>query len=533
MRTVMIVDDETWIRRGLIQSIPWEQFDLKLVGESNDGEEAYEMALALKPNLLFLDMRMPGLDGKQLIGMLRRDLPELLTVVVSGYSDFEYTKEAIRHNAFEYLLKPVKKEELIAVLEKAVIELGKQEVARRRATQETKEDWLHYMLFSPEDDLDSQDDRANLIAIPDNWNQAEYLVMVGQPDVFRDNGDMSQLVSKLSNRLSLDKPFLFEGLWEYYVTAHPDGLHEVVIAICGKRLNPPDIQRLYASIEAAIKESSYEGTLSFGYSLKNNAPQALLKASLEAGVALRMKKLTDTSVLLSKKNQTNSPAGAYPSEIENAFLLALRMGNEEQTKQEFDQLFAQLTDDTKTVDHLQRCAILLFHSMEKQLQSKDIRMEEVCGKNPLVYIEMIKNRNDAASIEGIFTQEVIPAVLSHYQCSVSKEGDKIVQEVMKLINIHYEQTLSLHHIAVSYYMNPDYLSRIFKRTTGRSFVDYLTEIRIAKAKELMKASTYKNYEIAQMVGYEDYRYFSQIFKRKMGVTIGEYRSTIEESTHQK
>lgn len=528
MRTVMIVDDEKWIRRGLIQSIPWEQFDLKLIGESNDGEEAYEMALTLKPNLLFLDMRMPGWDGKQLLGKLRHELPELLTVVVSGYSDFEYTKEAIRHNAFEYLLKPVKKEELTAVLEKAVLEIDKQEAIIRRASQENKEDWLQHILFQSEDDINPQEIRSIPSEIPDNWNQAECLVMVGQPDVFCDNNDMSRLVSKLSDRLSLDKPFLFEGLWEYYVTPSPADHQEVVIAIIGNRLSPSNIQRLYASIDATIKESSYEGTLSFGYSLKNNAPQQLHKASLEARSALRMKKLTDTSVLLSSKGQTNSPAGAYPFEIENAFLLALRMGNEELTKQEFDHLFAELTDGTKTVDHLQRCAILLFHSIEKQLQTKDIRMEEVCGKNPLGYIDRIKNRNDAASVKEIFSKEVIPTVLLHYQCSVSKEGDKIVQEVIKLIDIHYEQTLSLHHIAASYYMNPDYLSRIFKRTTGRSFVDYLTEVRIAKAKELLKASTYKNYEIAQMVGYEDYRYFSQIFKRKMGITIGEYRSIIEE-----
>src|ERR1700754_2386936 len=108
MRTVMVVDDEKWVRSGLIRAIPWDRLGLELAGETGDGADAYEMALAAKPDLLFLGMRMPGLDGKQLIGMLSRELPELLTVVVSGYSDFEYTKEAIRHKAFEYLLKPVK-----------------------------------------------------------------------------------------------------------------------------------------------------------------------------------------------------------------------------------------------------------------------------------------------------------------------------------------------------------------------------------------------------------------------------------------
>ena len=116
MRKVIIVDDEIWIRRGLIQSIPWDRYGLRLVGEAGDGVEAHRIALAEKPDLLFLDMRMPGLDGKQLLGMLHRDLPDLLTIVISGYSDFEYTREAVRQKAFDYLLKPVKKDELVSVL---------------------------------------------------------------------------------------------------------------------------------------------------------------------------------------------------------------------------------------------------------------------------------------------------------------------------------------------------------------------------------------------------------------------------------
>src|SRR5688572_9234976 len=111
MRKVLIVDDEKWVRKGLIQSIAWDRFGLELAGEAADGREGYELARRIRPDILFLDMRMPGVDGKELIGMLNRDMPGMITIVVSGYSDFEYTKEAIRNKAFEYLLKPVKKDE--------------------------------------------------------------------------------------------------------------------------------------------------------------------------------------------------------------------------------------------------------------------------------------------------------------------------------------------------------------------------------------------------------------------------------------
>lgn len=103
----------------------------------------------------------------------------------------------------------------------------------------------------------------------------------------------------------------------------------------------------------------------------------------------------------------------------------------------------------------------------------------------------------------------------------------MIREIQKLIELHYDQPLSLPQIAESRFLNADYVGRLFKKTTGSNFVDYLTEYRIAKATELMRYPQYKNYEIAELVGYEDYRYFSQIFKKKTGQTIGEYRGAVE------
>lgn len=199
---------------------------------------------------------------------------------------------------------------------------------------------------------------------------------------------------------------------------------------------------------------------------------------------------------------------------------------------EFERLFAAFAADCMTVEHLQWSATLLIHAIEKQLQGKEARLEEICGKKALVFTEMIQYRNDAASVKKIFTDVLLPAVLSYYSHSGEKQGEKIVGELQKWIETNYDQQLSLNQIAGSHYMNPDYLSRIFKKTTGKNFVDYLTDIRIHKAKEMMSKSKYKNYEIAQKVGYEDYRYFSQIFKRKIGMTIGEYRAAANQTVHE-
>lgn len=521
MRKVVIVDDEIWIRRGLIQSIPWDRFGFRLVGEAGDGEEAHRIALAEKPDLLFLDMRMPGLDGKQLLGMLHRDLPDLLTIVISGYSDFEYMKEAIRQKAFDYLLKPVKKDELVSVLERAVVKMSQQETKKRIVQFDSKEDWLQRVLYHTVTDPEAHENEEEM-PLPEGWSFGETYVMVGQRDIFRDGCEPNKLVGQLRELLTRNQPFLFGGEWNFVVTTAPDANREFVIVIVGERLQLEEMNKLCQIVQRLLKQLEM-GSYSLGISLKKKDAHYLRRAYLEAGQALKKKRLGVSGTVLLADNDMSKQRVNYPQEMENAFLRSLQMGNKEGAQQESDMLFAAISEDSMTVDHLQRSAFLLVHSIEKQLRGTESRLEEVCGKNPQMFTEMIQHRNDAAAVKRIFDEEIIPSVLAYYKRSRENQGKKIVRMIQNMIENNYDQPLSLHQIAERHYMNTDYVSRLFKKTTGHNFVDYMTDFRINKSKELMRLSTYKNYEIARMVGYEDYRYFSQIFKKKTGMTIGKYR----------
>src|SRR5690625_2959787 len=118
MFKVLIVDDEVWIRRGITSLLDWEAIGLEIIGECENGKEAFQFVKKNKPDLILMDMRMPGWNGKDLIRKLYKYYPNLIVIVISGYSDFEYTREALKYGAFDYLLKPVKKEELIEVISK-------------------------------------------------------------------------------------------------------------------------------------------------------------------------------------------------------------------------------------------------------------------------------------------------------------------------------------------------------------------------------------------------------------------------------
>ncbi|WP_141501821.1 response regulator transcription factor [Paenibacillus luteus] len=526
MRQVMIVDDERWIRRGLIQSIPWEELGLALAGEAEDGEDAYHMALLKKPDLLFLDMRMPGLDGKQLLALLGKELPELLTIVVSGYSDFEYTKEAIRHKAFDYLLKPIKKDELAAVLGKALTELDRRETSEAREREGSAKNWLENILFTGDGSEGIVPAAKNGLPDGRSWKAGNTLLLVAQPDVYVERCELPLVMEQLRQKLQQERAFYFGGEWDVVMTAAPGSSCELVLCLHGNHLVRSELLRLLAMLQPLLKHMtgvSYSIAASEQEEQHSLLPQLYKKAKL----SLNGRKLGEAGWIGFAGETAVVAAAAFPRELEQALLINLQHGNEEQAQQDFERFYEQISQPCMTVDDLLRGALMLVHSLEKQLQSAGTNLEKATGHSLLAYTEMIRLRRNVAAVGAIFTDEILPGVIGSRGPAAGKQGEQIVREIQKLIEQHYDQPLSLHQIAESRFLNADYLSRLFKKTTGSNFVDYLTDARIAKAVELMGYPAYKNYEIAKRVGYEDYRYFSQIFKKKMGMTIGDYRSSLE------
>ncbi|MFC4302357.1 response regulator [Cohnella boryungensis] len=524
MRQVMIVDDERWVRRGLIQSIPWEELGIELAGEAEDGGDAYEMAVERKPDLLFLDMRMPGLDGKQLLGLLRRDLPELLTIVVSGYSDFEYTKEAIRNNAFDYLLKPVKKEELVSILRKALAHLDERDAERRRKLQDNGESWLGHILFRQSRAAGSEADASG--KPPERWLLQEAIVFVALPDRYGESYETQRLARLLDDKLRQEKSFYMNGSWEHELTAKPGETGEIVVCIAGEKLKEKELDTLAAIVRNLLKQQA-NVSYSIGLSAILKEASAIPGGYRQARQSLSARKLgVEGAILYPVQATAGAPLNKYPQDKEEVLLLALQMGNEEAAIAEFDRFYGAISENGMSIEYLQQSASLLIHALERQLQASQSSLEELVGSGPLSYVEMVQLRNDSASIRYLFDSRILPAIRAFYgNRAGANQGEKIVREIQKLIEVHYAQPLSLHQIAESRFLNADYLSRLFKKTTGHNFVDYLTDYRIAKSIEYMKHSNDKNYEIARRVGYEDYRYFSQIFKKKTGKTIGEFRDS--------
>ena|GEM_PF-508020 len=520
MYRVMLADDERWVRRGLIQSIPWEELGLVLAGEAADGQDAYELLLAERPDLLFLDMRMPGLDGKELLALLHAELPELLTIVVSGYSDFEYTQQAIRHHAFDYLLKPVKKEELAAVLEKAVAELARRSDERRRAAAARQDaGWFRDLLLTPP----ALGDALPEADLPEGWKDRQAVVFAGRPDTYREQAETPDRLTRLREGLERQRPFHLGGHWGCALSPAPDGRAELIGAIAAAELPPAELQRLLAAVQAELQRLDGR-SWSLGVSEPMPAAPRTLRRGLEAAwTALASRRLDRREAILSAP-EGSMAVSAYPQQREQALLLALELGDRASAERECRLLLETVGGGEATLGQLHQGASALIHALDRQLRGHALSLQDVCGRTSQELTESLRRRSGVGELLDLLVGELIPALLTAQLRSGVSPGARIAEEVRELIERHYDQPLSLPQMAERHHVHPDYLSRLFKRATGYTFVDYLVEIRVRRAIELMQVPSYKNYEIARKVGYEDYRYFSQIFKKKTGQTIGAYRA---------
>ncbi|MBW7461540.1 hypothetical protein K0U00_46535, partial [Paenibacillus sepulcri] len=182
------------------------------------------------------------------------------TIVVSGYSDFEYTKEAIRHNAFDYLLKPVKKDELAGVLEKALAQLeqlDRQEQMQRRATDGQLETWLSQALFHEDATAAQEQAREEETdeGIPACWREGEFAVWVGKPDRYADdNTDPQRLLACMEEKLAQSRAFFFGGQWAFALTRSAGGSGELVATIAAGRLSQPELSVLLADVQSRLKQ---------------------------------------------------------------------------------------------------------------------------------------------------------------------------------------------------------------------------------------------------------------------------------------
>lgn len=399
MWKLLIADDEPKIRKGLKNILPWDTMGIEVAGEAEDGQQALELAYEIQPNIMFVDINMPFLNGLDLIEQLQNSLKWCVVIVITGHDEFAYAQQAIKLNVFDYILKPVVKSKLEQVVDRA------KDTLIQAKQDEEQHHWANLQL------------KANSTIIRD-----AFLVKW-----------MDRLVSE-------------------------------------------------EEVERNLKY--------FKLSFKDRVGMLLLKVmpNLDTGIAQRV---WDKDLLeFAAKNVVEDMVrgeGTHAVFNDCRGHIVLLMDAELLTEAEW----------------MQSCV---------KIQNK---LESILEKVVLMDYGIIQPTADEAA-------EQYKRLASELK---AKGGlSPIVLLTKKFIDNNYQNPeLSLREVAVGVQVSPTYLSKQLKKELGLSFIDYLTNVRIQKAIQLMSDPTVKVYEIAEWVGYSSQHYFSNAFKRITGSSPLLYR----------
>ncbi|WP_078552900.1 response regulator [Bacillus alkalicellulosilyticus] len=518
----IIIDDEKHVREGLMLLAEWDSYGIDTIIEASDGEEAVSLITEHQPEIIFTDMRMPKRDGISVLKWIHSSNLNCKTIVVSGYDDFQYMRNAIAFGSFDYILKPIQPHVLHDTLQRAVKEWNEQRnhqltnMENRRVINEVKPLYLDYLLTNEMDKaklsnraieqikkefgLDVSYQPYTMAILPMNM----MIQMKYQGDI-----DLAFFsVLNISNEILRDQKngIAFKNL---------NKEEEIVILFWKEQ----GIQAIAEQIATAI----YQVTRVHCLLVIGQGSLHISEAYLSAHHIVKKQNLLEctwnTTVLTS--DNVNHTEVIHLFDYTEEIKWAIQSGSTEQ----IDDILERIYNKMEKNQYISLEQVDVWENQFAILKEHWLKEYEIENKK-----ELYKGISYWTG-DGVFSMVKFKAekrkefhdllkIVYHGQYKKEKNSVQMIEEY---IRSNYQKDIKLKEIADRFFLSREYISRKFKQEYEATITDYVTKIRIDKAKELLENPFLKIYEIADTVGYQNDKYFIKVFKKNVGMTPNEYR----------
>lgn len=532
MLKIFIVEDESVIREGLRDNIPWQDYGYELVGEASDGEMALPLIRKACPDLLLTDIKMPFMDGLTLCHILGQEFPRMKMVVMSGYDDFEYARRAIHEGVVQYMLKPVTRRSLRQMLDEI-----RERIEREQQTQSYQE------RFQRENREYERFQRRE-------YFEKLFSAQLSVEKMYEEAGRLSLNVSGPCYNLILfslsERKDAAEGERESFLTAEGELIRFFL------RFPEYILSKWNLNSYCVIVKGEAEIV-----SLYTEKGMARIEEVCTAGKGLQWyaaagKRTERFSALSDCFHALNRVFATRFFRTEQHILTEeqlerFRPDQEQETlsgmsPQDFDPAAVQEFLESGAVDEAPDFVRSYLKSMEKLLQSRIFRSYIVLSIRFTVLrcIERLGLRQEDFEGElrcGLqdfekgeealrdYVEELLTHAVEARERLRQRENTRFLQQALAYMETHFtEEALSLHSVAEHCGVSGSYLSTVFSREMGETFVEYVTRKRMALAKRLLREERLHTAECAARVGYRDAHYFSFVFRRTQGISVKDYRS---------
>lgn len=534
---VFLVEDEMVIRRGIKNSIDWEKEGYIFCGEASDGELAYPMIIKEKPDILITDIRMPFMDGLELCKLVKKELPNIKILILSGYDEFDYAKEAIRLGVTEYLLKPISSGKLLEALngvsesirrEKEDKDLVRKYMEEMREnTEHEKQKFFEQMIagnLSMADALETgKKYEMNLSA--GMYNLLLFRFTLGEEN--RKSGELlgeaEYAIEKLTERLEYVFEFQrgVEG-WAFLLMADNEEQMSERVKELSKDLE--EIMKNYSTI-------AYFGGIGQPVARLRELEESFREAerALAARFTMELNRIISVEDIRMAQNVDTLDDIEITSfgEIEKTRTMLekfLNNGAEDEIDEFVDVYINELPEENLKSVLMRQYIIMDAYIVMMSFCEK---IEGIEGEMQAQSEELKNSMKTSQTLEEIknYIRMLLKKIIGVRDTISGRRYSDIIEIAKDQIRKTYmSDEISLNTIAAEVGMSPSYFSSIFSKEMGKTFVEYLTEMRMDRAKELLMCSSMKTSEIGYEVGYKDPHYFSYIFKKTQNCTPKEFRA---------
>lgn len=534
MFKVLIVDDEFYFRQALKVSLPWEELGFRIEGEAKNGEEALALLPALEPDIVLVDINMPIMDGMALIQQARRSGHAVKFIVLTGHSEFAYAKQAMQLGVFNYVLKPVDETELRdSLLE--LKDLIQQERSIRweieSLRQQEKEnipvlrdrvlnEWLQ---GNGKADPAFDGERLRYLGI--ELNASHYLVVVADIDAIEEAGtEETRQIRKLAVR-----DIVHECMKNRYPHASCHDYEDRLAVIVGNPEEGPDgLEALLGTVRAAVR-TNLGITVTIGVGNVYPGLEAVPASYREASFALKHRFVLggDQVIRHSTVADTGMKVSLFSVEKRSGLLMCMRVGNRAEAERWLASFFRDALAKNASMETLLVAGLEIVSTCLEYLAEMSLSFEHVyqdAGRPDVM--QTFQRMNSADQLES-WVRRLILGVMEHVRGTKKSRASKVVEEVKSYIHAHYgNEELTIEDIAKHVHVNYNHLCHVFKKETNVTINDYLTEVRMTKAKELFDRGEKVVQAIAGQVGYADANYFGKCFKKFTGISPSKYASNV-------
>ncbi len=541
---IIFIDDEYIVREGIKTRINWGENGFDLIGVFENGKEALQFLKNKRVDVIISDIYMPQMDGLELSRIVHREYPETIVIILTGYDEFEYAQQAIRYRVKEFLLKPITAEEMEGILKKVREELDKQRETKEEIEilKETAEkslpvlkeqllrDIIHGTIGKKE-----IEERKKLIKWDIPINTFFKVATIFIPREIKKNTRSVILKWILAESLKTlhRETERFEAFFNY------DNC--IVVVFMGAKRNTLEqhSSKIEKEIFEYIKNSYGIHTFIGSGNIVHNITN-LHTSYNEAKNAMEYARILGLSSIMpirEVKNRNKLLPNEYFSMIRKIGE-SLYSGNRKETKEAIEDIFSYIKQHYLTSEEITVFYAQLQFFLNSFIQEIDLVPMDIQNKTSETNNLRLKSKSNFSNFDADNYKE-LSSVKEYFLELVEKIEEMMDQRRNNLITSriarakriikqrYSDPDFTLKEMADELFLSVSQFSTIFKEGTGKTFVEYLTEVRLKEAKKLLKQTDLMVYEIAEKVGFNDPHYFSIAFKKHTGMRPGEYRKNLE------